>query len=93
MWTDLAEVHGCEGGELEAHVGCQRVALRPVLAGGRAQHRADLVDLVYLGRAGEQRPPRVQLLDNFGGLENIFVSWCFITAMMQPTAHTSMGLE
>ena len=99
MWTDLAEVHGCEGGELEAHVGCQRVALRPVLAGRRAQHRADLVDLVYLGRAGEQRPPRVQLLDIFGGLTNIFVScrkyfhWCFITAMMQPTAHTSMGLE
>ena len=34
MWTELAEVHGCEGGELDTHIGGQGVALRPVLGAG-----------------------------------------------------------
>ena len=34
IWTELAEVHGCEGGELDTHIGGQGVALRPVLGAG-----------------------------------------------------------
>ena len=74
MWTELAEVHGCEGGELDTHIGGQGVALRPVLGAGP---RTEQIMQIWsdLLRAGEQRPPSVQLLSIFEGLENIFVSW------------------
>ena len=58
---DGGEVGRAELGELEAHLAGQLVALAPVGEGGGAQHAADLVDLVDLRTAGEQRPPGVEL--------------------------------
>ena len=55
------EVSGGELGELEAHVGRQLVSLAPVRVRRSAEDAADLVYLIYLGAAGEERPPGVEL--------------------------------
>ena len=52
---------GGELRELEAHVGRQLVPLAPVCVRGSAQDAADLVYLIYLGAAREERPPGVEL--------------------------------
>mmetsp|Transcript_28252 Transcript_28252/g.71009 ORF Transcript_28252/g.71009 Transcript_28252/m.71009 type:complete len:405 (-) Transcript_28252:437-1651(-) len=57
----LAQRRGLEAGEAEVHVLRQPDPLRPALRRGRAHHGADLVDLVRLAAAGEERAQRVEL--------------------------------
>eukprot|EP00962_Isochrysis_galbana_P034791 scaffold11839_cov124-Isochrysis_galbana.AAC.6 len=53
---ERAERRGHKLWELEVHILGQRQALLPGVGGGRAEHGADLVDLVRLGGAGEEWP-------------------------------------
>lgn len=61
VWNDALEADGRLLRPLEAEGGGQLEGLGPVGLARGPEHAADLLQLVVLGLAGEQRPQRVQL--------------------------------